>query len=84
MRKGTKEFEEIQYYFEKYITGKHFNHYLPVDLTRAPKDAKHIYENGAIDMAFDLYFAGYALGRSVYMEPGVSNISGTQCAFKRL
>jgi len=84
MTKGSKEFYEIRDEFEKFITSKHFQHYLPAKIERAPKAAMHNYENGAVDMAFTLYQAGYALGRSVYMEPGHSRISGLESAFRSL
>jgi len=63
--KGTKEFQEIRADFEKFVKSQNcpqtFSSY-----ERAPRGAKHFYENGALNAAFLMYMAGYSTARCIY------------------
>lgn len=65
--KGTKEFEDLQSDFEKYVNSKSCPIYIGAKIERAPKTAKHFYENGQLNALFNFYMAGYSNGRIQYM-----------------
>lgn len=68
MTKGSREFDEMQKDFEKWVESKNNPIYFGVKIERAPKESSHFYENGDLNKTFKIFMSGYSLGRLNYMN----------------
>lgn len=66
MKRGTKEFYDIQKNFEKAVDSGLIG-YIPSSFAKSDFGS-YFYENGAVDMAFKSFYAGYAAGASAYRQ----------------
>ena len=67
MKRGTKEFYDIQASFEKSIKAGEFG-YTSSDLTKDNFNSRTFYANGEVNTLFLVYMAGYASGRCEYIN----------------
>jgi hypothetical protein len=65
MKRGTKEFYEVQASFEKLVNEGFFG-YISGDLTKDNFNSTTFYANGEVNTAFRVYMAGYAAGKCEY------------------
>jgi hypothetical protein len=66
MKRGTKEFYEMQAQFEKAVDGG-FMGYISSDFTKDDSSKFSFYANGEVNKAFLGFMAGYAAARCVYL-----------------
>ena len=67
MKRGTKEFYEIQSQFEKSVDNGDFG-YISSDFTKDDFSKDTFYANGQVNSAFKIYLAGYAHARCEYIN----------------
>lgn len=67
MKRGTKEFYEIQKSFEKAAQAGMFG-YISGDFTKDDFNSSTFYANGTVNAAFRAYMAGYAAGMCEYRQ----------------
>lgn len=65
MKRGTKEFYDMQSQFEKAVDGG-FMGYISSDFTKDSSSKYSFYQNGEVNKAFLGYMAGYAAAKSFY------------------
>lgn len=65
MKRGTKEFYELQESFEKSLNSGYFG-YISGDLTKDNFNVKTFYANGSVNSAFLAFMAGYAAAKCEY------------------
>ena len=67
MKRGTKEFYEIQESFEMSIKNGAAG-YIPCDFTKDASNSVSFYANGKVNDAFRAFMAGYVAAKYVYQE----------------
>jgi hypothetical protein len=65
MKRGTKEFYEVQASFEKSVNNGFFG-YISGDLTKDNFNSVTFYANGEVNTAFRVFMAGYAAAKCEY------------------
>ena len=67
MKRGTKEFYDIQESFEKAVNSGALG-YIPSDFEEHNSGNHTFYANGAVDSAFKCFLHGYSAGRCEYIN----------------
>ena len=67
MKRGTKEFYEIQKTFEKLVNCGSFG-YISSDLTKDDFNSTTFYANGEVNTAFRVFMSGYSAARVEYQN----------------
>jgi len=67
MKRGSKEFYQVQDSFEKAVKLGVFG-YMSSDLTKDDFNKNTFYANGEVNKAFLAYMAGYSAGRLEYLN----------------
>ena len=67
MKRGTKEFYEMQASFEKAVKDGAFG-YISGDLTKDNFNSHTFYANGQVNQAFNVFMHGYAAAKCEYQQ----------------
>jgi hypothetical protein len=65
MKRGSKEFYDIQSSFEKSVKNGDFG-YMSSDLTKDNFNSFTFYANGEVNKAFKIFMSGYAAAKCEY------------------
>jgi len=67
MKRGSKEFKDVQSAFERIISNVYLG-YMSSDLSKDDSNTRCFYANGEINRMFKAYMAGYAAAKLEYQE----------------